>query len=195
MQLNLLSSMLIFLGSYTPLSLILLIQDIDASMASKPFCLNVFRAGCSLPLNTPKVSIPVVIACAISLLLTLMVISNTSPKKKAELKSIKQVPGELINYSLPYIVTLMSINYTDTKEIFGFLVFILWIFAINHRSGTIILNPVLSVFGWKLYEVTYKRQGETRINQGKILYRGRLAENALIKYEHIQDIIVDEDDE
>lgn len=181
---------MIFLGSYTPLSLILLIQDIDMSLISKPFCINLFREGCSLPLSTPQISISAMVVCVICLLVTFFAINQTNPKTKAKLTNIKPIPSELINYSLPYIVTLMSINYSETNEIFGFFIFMVWMFIINHKNGTIILNPLLSVIGWKLYEVQYKRIGESAINNGRLLYRGRLAENASIKFENIQDIMI-----
>lgn len=190
MQLNIYSSIMIFLGSYTPLSLILLIQDIDMSLISKPFCINLFREGCSLPLSTPQISISAMVVCVICLLVTFFAINQTNPKTKAKLTNIKPIPSELINYSLPYIVTLMSINYSETNEIFGFFIFMVWMFIINHKNGTIILNPLLSVIGWKLYEVQYKRIGESAINNGRLLYRGRLAENASIKFENIQDIMI-----
>ena len=56
----------------------------------------------------------------------------------------------------------MGISYSQPDKLLGFLVFLLWLFAITYKSGQIIMNPLLLMFGWRLYEVTLEINGHTR---------------------------------
>jgi hypothetical protein len=53
-----------------------------------------------------------------------------------------------MNYVLPYVVSFMSIDYQVTGKFVGFLIFLGWMFLITYKSGQIMLNPLLTVFGW-----------------------------------------------
>lgn len=47
-------------------------------------------------------------------------------------------------------------------------------FWITHRSGQILLNPVLIALGWRLYNVTYNFPGSTDEHKGRALVKGYL---------------------
>lgn len=80
-----------------------------------------------------------------------------------------------MNYTLPYVVSFMSIDYQDAGKFIGFVVFLGWMFWISYKSGQIILNPVLIALGWRLYDVTYQFAGGTDIHKTKALVQGHLA--------------------
>ena len=71
-----------------------------------------------------------------------------------QVKRMKATPNEIINYTFPYVVSFMGIAYGDPQKLIGFVVFLLWMFAITLKSGQILMNPLLLIFGWKLYEAT-----------------------------------------
>ncbi|MCB1944715.1 MAG: hypothetical protein KDF55_03280 [Thauera sp.] len=71
-----------------------------------------------------------------------------------DVKRMKATPNEIINYTFPYVVSFMGITYGDPQKLIGFGVFLLWMFAITLKSGQILMNPLLLIFGWKLYEAT-----------------------------------------
>ncbi len=48
----------------------------------------------------------------------------------------------------------MGITYGDPQKLLGFGVFLLWMFAITYKSGQILMNPLLLILGWRLYEAT-----------------------------------------
>lgn len=48
----------------------------------------------------------------------------------------------------------MGIAYSEPQKLLGFTVFLLWMFAITYKSGQILMNPLLLIFGWRLYEAT-----------------------------------------
>jgi hypothetical protein len=96
------------------------------------------------------------------------------PSQDIEVISAKYIPTDLMNYTLPYIVSFMSIEYSDTGKFVGFVVFLLWIFWISHRSGQVILNPVLIALSWRMYEVEYKFPGGQVTHSGQALAYGHL---------------------
>lgn len=157
MQFQLLPGFLIFLGSYLPLAFILALQDIPATWWSQPLCtLADLKAGsCQfLPFANPTLSMTFLAVAALATLLAQRSLQKIKFPFVVEVKRLKATPNEIINYTFPYVVSLMGITYDDPQKLLGFGVFLLWMFAITLKSGQILMNPLLLIFGWKLYEAT-----------------------------------------
>ena len=156
MQVRFLASLIIFIGSYLPLSLILLAQDINYHI------LWSFRRQCYAEsflfgvLKNPIFSLLTIVLCLFCFILSLVALKVIKPSTPIRLKEINYIPAELMNYTLPYVVAFMKIDYQATGEYLGLFIFLAWVFMITHRSGQVILNPLLIVFGWRHYEVTYQ---------------------------------------
>jgi hypothetical protein len=103
------------------------------------------------------------------------------------IKHCKAISNELINYTFPYVVSFMGITYADSQKLLGFGVFLLWMFAITYRSGQILMNPLLIVFGWRLHEATVVINDVER--DVRILKKGQLSAGAQ-RAETIQDFYV-----
>ncbi len=160
MQLRFLAALAVYFASYLPLSVILLVQDLKFDRIGGAFC-NPFTTPsqqCKIPLDHPVAAAAAVAVCAAALAWTLITLHLVSPGQSITIKEAKHVPADLMNYTLPYVVSLIGLDYKDPAKLLGFLVFFLWMFVITYRSGQTILNPVLAVFGWQLYEVTYEFQ-------------------------------------
>ncbi|AZO18511.1 MAG: hypothetical protein E5V79_00825 [Mesorhizobium sp.] len=84
----------------------------------------------------------------------------------------------------------MSIDYQDAGKFIGFLIFLAWMFWITHRSGQILLNPVLIAFGWRYYEITYSFGGETTERTGHALVRGFIAPGESVNQLTIQELLI-----
>ena len=95
-----------------------------------------------------------------------------------------------MNYTLPYIVSFMSIDYNDPGKIIGLIIFLIWMFWISYKSGQIILNPVLIILDWRLYEISYSFPGSTDTIKGLALAKGRIETNKHYKQTPIHDILV-----
>jgi hypothetical protein len=165
---------IVFLGSYFPLSLILFAQNFQYPMLSRQFCWTLRQGQCEIPLGAPIFSISMVALTLFCLIVTIFSLNIIKPTQDIEVVSAKYIPTDLMNYTLPYIVSFMSIEYSDTGKFVGFVVFLLWIFWISHRSGQIILNPVLIALSWRMYEVEYKFPGSDAKQSGKALAHGHL---------------------
>jgi hypothetical protein len=193
MELRLLPAATIYLASYLPLSVILLCQDLSFEHLSGALCYP-FAAGafskCELPLEHPVQAIGAVLACTLAFALAVVALGLARPKRKIVIKESKHAPADLMNYVLPYVVAFMGLDYKDPGKLLGFLVFFLWIFLITYRSGQVILNPVLAVFGWRLYEATYAFEGGAESYSGNVLSRVALHEGGTYRQAAIQDVLI-----
>ncbi len=192
MQLRLWAAVVIFAGSYFPLSLILLAQDFDYTYASKPFCTEILSipSKCLVPLANPKLSISIFLACLASLLITLLVFRATKTKRKMYIVKAKYVPAELMNYTLPYVVSFMGVSYAEQSKFVGMMIFLGWIFWITYKSGQLIMNPILVAFGWRLYDVTFRYDGEGAEHDGMVLADSEILAGDSVRYGTIQDVMV-----
>lgn len=188
MQFRLFSGFVIFIGSYLPLALILAVQDIPISWWSKSFCDFSEASNCLFnPFNSPYLSLIFIGVTCISI-----IISNISLKKIAfpfdgKIISSKTIPNDIINYVFPYVVSFMGISYDAPEKLLGFSVFLFWMFAITYKSGQIIMNPILLMFGWKLYEAKIQINGKER--DVRVLKKGGLTPDNY-KFQSIQDFYI-----
>ena len=184
-------SLMIFLASYLPLSAILLAQDFRFEVIGEPFC-NPFSSAtnCESPFSNGEFSITIFLVCLICLVISLTAIQSVRAKRSISIVSAKHSPAELINYSIPYVVSFMSIGYDDTGKFIGLIIFLAWMFWLSHMSGQIILNPVLIAFGWRFYEVTYRHAGSETTHTGFALAKDEIRANEQWKHAQIRDILV-----
>lgn len=162
MRFRVLTAIVVFLGSYLPLSMILLAQNYDYSAS---FCWTLWEPTCQLPLRNPVFSLSAFCICAACFLITLFVLTLVKPKHEIELIEAKYIPTELMNYTLPYVVSFMSIDYQDTSKFVGLTIFLVWMFWITYKSGQVLLNPLLIVLGWRLYDLTYQFPADPKKTQ------------------------------
>ena len=115
------------------------------------------------PFKNPILAIAFIILTISSAALASELFKRISFPHCIEVVSVKAVPNEIINYTFPYVVSFMGISYSEPEKLLGFLIFLLWMFAITYKSGQIIMNPLLLIFGWNLYEANIKINGVTRV--------------------------------
>jgi hypothetical protein len=192
LQFRFVSSLIVFVGSYLPLSLILLAQDFDYAKIGNPICWTIFdpASGCSLPFHNPGYGITIFAVCTLCLVLSLIALSTAKPTVLIDVKSASYVPSELMNYTLPYVVSLMALDYQETGKFVGLIIFLAWMFWITHKSGQVILNPVLVAFGWRLYDLNYVFPGDHQERSGKALSNDLLEPGKRYKHTVIQDVMI-----
>lgn len=109
-----------------------------------------------MPFKQPALGLALVALCVGCLVLMLAVLQALEPRRTIEIIEAKHVPADLMNYVLPYVVSFMGLDFADLSKLAGFVIFLLWMFLITYRSGRIAMNPVLVVFGWRLFEIKYR---------------------------------------
>ena len=192
MQLRKLSAFALYVGSYFPLCLILLAQDIDFKAAQSSFCIpsDWLEAPCGLPLLHPFWSIGAVVVSLACLLITLWTLRVVDESHRVSVAEAKHIPADLINYIIPYVVSFMGIDFASPSKMVGFGVFFVLIFWITFRSGQIVMNPILAVFGWKLFEVKYSYLQSGDQFAGRVLSRVEIEPNKTYAHGNIQDVMI-----
>ncbi|MCH7371714.1 hypothetical protein [Aeromonas sp. MR16] len=192
MELRLIPAAVIFTGSYLPLSMILLSQDFKYEMMGLDFCSEPFGQleKCAIPFANPALSIGFFLLCLACFIVTIITLRIKTPSQRILIKEVKHIPTDLMNYVLPYVVSFMSIQYSEISKFIGFIVFLFWLFWLSYKSGQIILNPILIALGWKLYEIKYSFVGSPNDLVAKSLGRTEFEPNKFYEIETIQDIII-----
>ena len=190
MQLRTYAAPLIFVGSYFPLSLILLAQDINYSVFNSAQRVGWAEMECGALLKNPSFSLTIVAFSLACFVLTIFVLRLAKPKHAIKLTDAKEIPADLMNYTLPYVVSFMSLDYQETGKFVGILIFLTWMFLISHRSRQVILNPLLIVFGWRYYELTYVFAGDNNESTVKALSKNVLEPGMYCKKTSIQDVLI-----
>lgn len=192
MKLRILYSAAIFVGSYLPLAVILLVQDVNYAILKNGFCKGFLRhdSACQVPFLHPKFALAILFLCFAGFCLTLFALYVLRPKLPVKIIEAKYIPAELMSYTLPYVVAFMSIGYEETGKFVGLSIFLVWMFWITHKAGQILLNPLLTVFGWRLYEVKYAFAGDTTARNGRALVRGVVEPEHRYTHMAIQDTLI-----
>lgn len=190
MQFRFWASLIVFIGSYFPLGLILLAQDFRYDLLFAPLCWPPFTDGCVLPLRNGIFPLAIFCTTLVCLVLSLASLTTVNPKIRIDIVNIKYIPAELMSYTLPYVVSFMSLDYQYTGKFVGLLIFLAWMFLITYRSGQLILNPVLIVFGWRLYEISFLFPGDKEKRTGRALSRVPLEPNQRYDQSTVQDIMI-----
>lgn len=192
MQLRVLTAILIFLGSYLPLSLILLLQDVDyARLKDAPFeSLSGWFLACLPVFKNPPISLSFFLLTLLCLIVTLYTLRTAPNVSQMRVMEAKHIPADLINYVIPYVVSFMNVEFSEPNKYMGFFVFVAWMFWITYASGRIIFNPILVAFGWKLYELKYRFGGSDAPYIGFVLTNTSLSPQDWHNYQQIQDVMI-----
>jgi hypothetical protein len=173
--LKVLPGLIIFVGSYFPLFLILLAQGIGWPTVEFP-CGLTWQAFPEVSITggyLPRLLVMFTMVSLVCLLATSFLLANRRLGHSIDIKSSKPVASELMGYVLPYVVSFMGMDFSDTGRIIGFAIFLTWMFVLTFRSGQILMNPALIVFGYRLHEIEYcyvgspdKSYTSTALNKG-----------------------------
>lgn len=192
MELRVLVAAVMFFGSYFPLALILFVQDIDVELMKHPACRSVtgFLTDCTVPLSHPKIASSVLIVSFVCLCVFLFSLRNVHSTHDIDIKESKHIPADLMSYVFPYIVSFMSFDYSSALKICGAFLFLIWMFLITYRSGNILLNPLLAVFGWRLFEIKFTYPTGDTDHQRRAMCRSEIIPKSRYEIFSFQDIFI-----
>lgn len=190
MQIRLPVSLAIFFGSYLPLACILLVQDFDAGLIGHAACVDLRSEYCIIPFRHSGWSVGLFLFCVLCLGVTLLALQLAHPKIQIEIQEASYVPTDLMNYTLPYVVSFMNTDYDRTSQFLGMFIFLAWLFWLTHKAGQVLLSPVLIAFGWRLYDITYKFPADNAIRTGRALARTIIEPGSKIAEVTVQNIMI-----
>ncbi len=143
MKLRFVASILIFLSAYSPLSVIFLIQDFDFE-----------KKEIMHPWLVATILVISVLSC---ILLWISVNGLKSSSPPITVKSVSKRSGELINYSIPYMLSFIVVDMGNTKLVVSFAFFMLILYWLTIKTHNVFINPVLAIMGYNIYHVHYER--------------------------------------
>lgn len=111
-------------------------------------------------LKHPEIVWPVLGLAIISCLVVWISVSCvkvSSPPVK--ITNVSNRSGELINYSIPYMISFFVIDLENTNLLLSFAFFMVIMFWMTMKTHNIFINPILTLLGYNLYEVRYENQG------------------------------------
>ncbi|MGO0306712.1 hypothetical protein ACTL6P_08855 [Endozoicomonas acroporae] len=175
---------LIFLSAYFPLFAILLIQDFQPkavipehnvqALLLKQF--PVFMLDSGLYLHAIAI-----VLFGLSALATLCIAGKMRTwlnwqegGKAVTVSSCAQIHGDMLNYTLPFLIGLFAFNYQSWQSITSLLVFLLFMFAFVRRDRVTLLNPIFLLLGIRLYLVQYREIGTEHSYEKRMLCWGEL---------------------
>ena len=161
---------IIFLSAYYPLFLILLIRDITDKTSGLSFGLlswGVQVSWYALVLFFISSCASLIVARLIRSLLT-----GQDGGTPIKIHEVSQVRGDMLNYTLPFLIGLFAFNYESIQAIISLLVFLIFIFSFVHKEQISLLNPMFLLMGIRLYKVTYKEVGRKTIYEKNVLCLG-----------------------
>lgn len=135
------TSITFFLSSYAPLAPIILFRDYN-------FRDHAFR-------NPTAVTIVACIAALASIFL-FIAMRQIRHGVQVNVRAVANKSGELVNYTIPYMISFFGFELSDANAIFAFLFFLALMYVLTVQTQNIFINPLLAVRGWALYDVTYR---------------------------------------
>ncbi|ACS79473.1 hypothetical protein [Maridesulfovibrio salexigens] len=166
-----LAPVFIFISSYLPLALILVVKNFDStkyqsllswhelySLLSSNFWGNFDLLEFSLPVKNPLLVCFIIFTPAVSLLILCWILNEIERCTGVEIKidQTKTLPTDIANYSVPYIAAFFSLDIGNKLEIISLLIFLTTMFAISYKSGAIFFNPMMIILGYKYMQATYE---------------------------------------
>lgn len=140
------ATVVVFTSAYIPLFLILVLKDFETA-PSWHF------------LNPTKSIFLIAISILSALLLWIIAVRLKSGGYPGQILSATSKSGEIINYTIPYMISFFGFDLSKSKDIIIFTIFLSLLCLLSVRSQSVFINPILAIFGYGLYECEVLENG------------------------------------
>lgn len=143
MKLRVTTSIILFLSSYTPLLLILIVKDFDFINIEfkNPIFITIFFITIILSIFLLRV--------------VLMHIKKRNSNMPIKINHVSDRSQDLINYTVPYIISFYGFDLSKWSDNISLGIFIVLMCVLTIRSKMIFINPLLAVVGYGMYDIEY----------------------------------------
>jgi hypothetical protein len=137
----------LFISAYSPLFLILAVKDFDFY--------------CSYSFNHP-IGISLLLGLSVLSVILLFVTINSIKRGSmpVTVKAVKNRSVDLINYTIPYIVSFFGFDLAKVEDIIALSIFLLLLLLLTIKSKSVFMNPILLLAGYNLYDLEYEYDGK-----------------------------------
>lgn len=94
---------------------------------------------------------------------------------------------EIISFFITFIVPLVYLPIKEINEIIVFILLLLIMLIIFFKTSLFYTNPVLSLFGYSIYQI--EKSENTKLDNCVIIIKGKLTENCYIRYIRLDETI------
>lgn len=77
-----------------------------------------------------------------------------------KVKAIKSRSVDLINYTIPYIVSFFGFDLSKIEDVVSLIIFLLLMLLMTIKSKSVFMNPILLLAGFNLYDLEYEFDGK-----------------------------------
>ena len=143
MKPKIITAILLFVSAYAPLVLILAVKDFDFE-----YYYNFYH--------------PLTIWVLLSLsffsifLLFFLVSSIKRGDMPVQILEIQNRSADLINYTIPYIVSFFVYDLSKMEDVISLSIFMLLLMILTIKSESLFINPILLIAGYNLYHLEFK---------------------------------------
>ncbi len=147
MKPRLFTAILLFISAYSPLFVILAVKDFDFN-------------------NTHHFKHPIAIYAmlGVALLSVVLLFVSVSKMKRGNMcitvKTVKNRSVDLINYTIPYIVSFFGFDLSKIEDSVSLSIFLLLMLLLTIKSKSVFMNPILLLAGYNLYDLEYEYDGK-----------------------------------
>jgi hypothetical protein len=165
------ASIAMFVSSYAPLSVMILIQDIDYQ---------------TWKLQNPIIDYSLLGLSVVSILALVLIMRNVRQGEIITLTRVGSKSGDLVSYTIPYMITFFAFKVSDHPAFVCFLLFMILMGFLTIRTQNTFINPLLA---WKysLYEVEFKRGADEF--EAVVLSKQRLFRKQQCRVRQVADFI------
>lgn len=145
-------SFVIFMSGYFPLIIIYTILNIQFNLLS---------------LSNYSILVFLWIIFGLCCVLSYLVISGFSKAsgRKIRIDKFQDKSGDLLIYTIPYIIALLPIDLSNINFLIGYAFFLMVLFYLMVKSHKIFMNPFLLICGYNLYDVQYTSYSSNKKGQ------------------------------
>lgn len=147
MKPRMITAVLLFISAYSPLFLILAVKDFDFDTSFR------FRHP-----------YPMYILIGFSLLSILLLFITVATMRRGnligEIVTVKNRSVDLINYTIPYMLSFFGINLANAQDVISISIFLFILLILTITSKSVFMNPLLAIVGYGLYDLEYRRDGK-----------------------------------
>lgn len=147
MKPRLFTAILLFISAYSPLFVILAVKDFDFKITYN------FKHPLSV-----YILLSLTILSIILLFISITIIKRGN--MVVIIKSVKNRSVDLINYTIPYILSFFGFDLSKPEDVISLSIFLLILLLLTIKSKSVFLNPILALGGYGLYDIEYEFDGK-----------------------------------
>jgi len=157
---------LIFLSGYSPLLLIMCFRDFNFQQGS---------------FEHPRTVVALMAIAIASVFLVFVALRSIHSGLPIRIISLRSRATDLVNYSLPYIVSFFGLKLNDPHDMGSLAVLMLLLFILAFRTNSLFINPILACGGYQLFEAECEENGYKKTRD--VLVKGEILPGDLCRAE------------